>query len=380
MISVDNYLNETTRHAHVILPGPSPLEQPHFDDLHLGLGRRAAARTGAIRSSRRRPTGPHEWEILTRLGWLCTGQARTTTSTSTTLDDGFFAALCRGAGLDAADDRSPQLRRAAARSASLDLQVRTGPWGDRYGEVPDGLTLEQIKAQPHGIDLGPMVPACRRDGRARPTAASTSRPSTSSATCPASRRASPSAPTTGSVLVSRRHLRSNNSWMHNVKVLVKGKDRCTLLVHPDDAARHRARRRRPRPRDARRPGSVEVPVEVSDEMMPGVVSLPHGWGHDRPGTRHGGRPGARRREQQPARARHFVDPLSNNARGQRHPGRGRARLTVRAVSIAPGCAAAYDARNLRARSVDQGDTMKKLLIILILAAIGIAVAKKVREA
>ena len=88
----------------------------------------------------------------------------------------------------------------------------------------------------------------------------------------------------GLVLVSRRHLRSNNSWMHNVKVLVKGKDRCTLLVHPDDAGRTGlvdggiAR-------VSSEAGTLEVPVEVSDEMMPGVVSLPHGWGHDVDGIR-----------------------------------------------------------------------------------------------
>jgi anaerobic selenocysteine-containing dehydrogenase len=88
----------------------------------------------------------------------------------------------------------------------------------------------------------------------------------------------------GLLLVSRRHVRSNNSWMHNVTVLVKGKDRCTLLIHPEDAATAGivdggvAR-------VTSEAGSLEVPVEVSDEMRPGVVSLPHGWGHDKPGTR-----------------------------------------------------------------------------------------------
>jgi anaerobic selenocysteine-containing dehydrogenase len=88
----------------------------------------------------------------------------------------------------------------------------------------------------------------------------------------------------GLVLVSRRHLRSKNSWMHNVDVLVKGKDRCTLLVHPDDATRH-GLADGARALVSSEAGQVEVPVEVSDEMMPGVVCLPHGWGHDRPGTR-----------------------------------------------------------------------------------------------
>ena len=84
--------------------------------------------------------------------------------------------------------------------------------------------------------------------------------------------------------MSRRHLRSNNSWMHNVKVLVKGKPRCTLLVHPVDAARSGLA-------DGdvatvrSEAGTIEVPVEVTDGIRAGVVSLPHGWGHDKEGTR-----------------------------------------------------------------------------------------------
>ena len=86
------------------------------------------------------------------------------------------------------------------------------------------------------------------------------------------------------VLIGRRELRSNNSWMHNLNVLVKGKERCTMHVHPDDAARlgltdgANARVRS-------RVGEVEVPVEITDAIMPGVVSIPHGWGHDAPGAK-----------------------------------------------------------------------------------------------
>jgi anaerobic selenocysteine-containing dehydrogenase len=88
----------------------------------------------------------------------------------------------------------------------------------------------------------------------------------------------------GLVLISRRHVRSNNSWMHNVKVLVKGKDRCTLLIHPEDAARTGVVDGA-LARISSEAGSIEAPVEVSDEMMPGVVCLPHGWGHDKEGAR-----------------------------------------------------------------------------------------------
>lgn len=310
MISIDNYLNETTRFADVILPGPSPLETPHFDEVLWGW----AARSGANWSDPVFPPTadrPDEGRIVARLGWLCTG-GKNEDFDFETLDDAWFGALCRSQKLDAADI-IPRYDGGGAERI-IDLQVRTGPWGDRYGEVPDGLTLEQIKAQPHGVDLGPMVPrvdemVCTPDGlvdlapeyivgdlpRLRSRIAETGTAMTDG----------------GFRLVSRRHLRSKNSWLHNVKVLVKGKDRCTLLVHPEDAEGvglvdgGRAR-------VTSEAGCVEVPVEVSDEMMPGVVSLPHGWGHDRPGTRlsvareHAGV------NNNLLAPMHFYDTLSNN--------------------------------------------------------------------
>ncbi len=128
-----------------------------------------------------------------------------------------------------------------------------------------------------------MIAAGPRDPRDAEPAASTSRPRSSSPTSPAS-PARVERRVDGLLLTSRRHLRSNNSWMHNVKVLVKGKDRCTLLIHPDDARRTGVDRRRRRPGELRGRQRRD-PVEVSDEMMPGVVSMPHGWGHDKAGTR-----------------------------------------------------------------------------------------------
>ena len=374
MISVDNYLNETTRFADVILPGPSPLETPHFDELLWGW----AARSGANWSDPVFPPSadrPDEGRIVARLGWLCTG-GKNEDFDFETLDDAWFTALCRSQRLDAADIL-PQYD-GGGPERIIDLQVRTGPWGDRYGEVPDGLTLEQIKAQPHGIDRGPMVPrvdemVCTPDGLIDLA------PEYIVGDLPRLRARIAETADGGFRLVSRRHLRSKNSWMHNVKVLVKGKDRCTLLVHPDDAARRRAGRRRSCPGDVgggQRRGAGRG--ERRDDARRGVAAPRVG---SRPsGHPHGGGPGARRRQQQPARPHALLRHALEQPRGQRHPGRGRAGLARSDRLIAPGSPATYDAANLRARSVDQGDTMKKLLIILILAAIGIAVAKKVREA
>jgi anaerobic selenocysteine-containing dehydrogenase len=306
MISVDNYLNETTRFAHVILPGPSPLETPHFDEVILGWAARSVANWSdpVFPPS---PDRPDEAEIVAHLGWLCTGRSNADFDFAA-LDDGWISALCMYQGLDPADVLARYDHGGVERM--IDLTVRAGPWGDRYGEVPDGLTLDEIRAHPHGIDLGPMVPrvdemVCTPDGLIDLA------PEYIVGDLPRLQARIDSTDDDGLRLVSRRHLRSKNSWLHNVKVLVKGKDRCTLLVHPEDAAEvglvdgGRAR-------VTSEAGSVEVPVEVSDEMMPGVVSLPHGWGHDRPGTRlsvareHAG---VNNNLLAPT---HFYDTLSNN--------------------------------------------------------------------
>lgn len=281
MISIDLWLNETTRHADVILPGLSPLEQPHHDDLILLFAIHSIANYSApVFDPGDRP---HEWEILIRLTGLCTGTPAEDVDVAA-IDDGFFDYLAFTRGLDGA-----ALRKHYAASGLgggperiLDLTLRTGPFGDQYGTNPGGLTLDLLKANPNGIDFGPMVsqvpdilgtpekkirlaPQYLLDDLPR-LAARLERPAESL------------------VLVSRRHLRSNNSWLHNVPALMKGKDRCTLLIHPDDAARCGVA-----DDDVvtvkSAAGEIKVPVEITDAIMPGVVSLPHGWGHGKPGTR-----------------------------------------------------------------------------------------------
>jgi anaerobic selenocysteine-containing dehydrogenase len=305
MISVDNALNETTQHAHVILPGLSALEQPHFDDLIAMWAVRSAGKfSPAIFPATGRP---QEWEILAVLGGLCAGMPLAEID-SAAMDDGFFMALCAAKNVDPGtimpmyDSRGPE--------RLLDLQIRTGPFGDRYGERPGGLTLQSFRDAPHGIDMGPLVPRLN-EVLATPSGKIELAPPYITADVPRL-AARLERPRDGLVLVSRRHLRSNNSWLHNVEVLVRGRDRCTLLIHPDDAARCGVRCGTPA-RVTSEAGSLEVPVEVSDEMMPGVVSLPHGWGHDKAETRqrvaraHAGvnsnllAPGA------------LTDPISNNA-------------------------------------------------------------------
>jgi anaerobic selenocysteine-containing dehydrogenase len=279
MISVDLWLNETTRHADVILPGLSPLEQPHHDDLILNFAVNSIANYSAPVFEPDQPDRPHEWEILVRLTGLCTGVPAEDVDVAA-IDAGYFDYMAFTQGFDGAAIRSHYTHGGPERV--LDLTLRTGPFGDRYGERPDGLTLDKLKAEPNGINFGPMQPRL-------PDVLGTS---------DAKVRLAPQyllddLPRLASrldrdpedlVLVSRRHLRSNNSWLHNVGPLMRGRDRCTLLMHPADAGRHGITDGA-LVRVASSAGALEVPVEVTEAIREGVVSMPHGWGHGQPGTR-----------------------------------------------------------------------------------------------
>ena len=203
--------------------------------------------------------------------------------------------------------------------------LRTGPYGDGFGADPEGLTLAVLEAHPHGIDFGPLQPRIPEALRTP-----TGRIELAPQIClddVARLRAALDAPRPDLVLVGRRDLRSNNSWMHNLPVLVKGKDRCTLQVHPDDAAHAGVVDGAPvRVRSAA--GEVVVPVEITDAVRPGVVSLPHGWGHDRPGTRMNVAAARGGCQQQRARAQRPLRPALGQRGAQRHPRRARTRLTA----------------------------------------------------
>jgi anaerobic selenocysteine-containing dehydrogenase len=304
MISVDLWLNETTRHADVILPGLSPLEQPHHDDLILLFAIRSIANYSApVFDPGDRP---HEWEILIRLTGLCTGTPAEDVDVAA-IDNGFFDYLAFTRGVDGAEIRRRYDRGGPERM--LDLTLRTGPFGDRYGENPGGLTLDMLKANPNGIDFGPMVPQLP-DILGTPDKKIRLAPQYLLDDLPrlAARMERSAEPL---VLVSRRHLRSNNTWLHNVPALMKGNDRCTLLIHPDDAAR-RGIADNAVVTVKSEAGEIKVPVEVTDSIKPGVVSMPHGWGHGKPGTRMSvanGSPGANTNALSPPT---FIDEPSGN--------------------------------------------------------------------
>ena len=315
MLAVDNYLNETSRHAHVILPGLSPLEQPHYDELIWSWAVRNAGKYSPALFEPE-PGRPHEWQILLTLSAILQGQKASEVDTGP-LDDLFFAGLVASLaalpqsgihGRDPGEIVSQSAGRGPERI--LDFAIRSGPWGEGYGANPEGLTLEVMARHPHGLDKGALEPRL-------PGILET--PDGKIDLAPAyicgdleRLRVRMTRDREDGVLISRRHLRSNNSWMHNLPTLMSGRDRCTLLIHPEDIQRWGLEDGK-LARVISESGSLEVPVEASEDMLPGVVSLPHGWGHDKPGARlsvAARSPGVCNNVLAPGE---FVDTLSGNA-------------------------------------------------------------------
>jgi anaerobic selenocysteine-containing dehydrogenase len=294
VVSVDIYRNETSRHADVILPAPSALEKPHYDVALLQLGVRNIANwSDAVLPL---PDGQlDEWEVLARLALIAQGLggAQETrlgaTADPAVVDDLVIGSLVGAAVADEhgplhgrdADELLAALAPRTGPARIVDFYLRSGPYGDHFGTTERGLTLDALIAAPHGVDLGPLQPRMP-DGLRTPSGMIEIAPEPILGDLPRMEAAA-HRPRDGVVLVGRRDLRSNNSWMHNVEVLVRGKPRCVLHVNPDDAVAA-GLADGGLAKVTSRVGAVVVPVEVTDGIRPGVVSLPHGWGHDLPGT------------------------------------------------------------------------------------------------
>jgi anaerobic selenocysteine-containing dehydrogenase len=284
VVSIDFYLNETSRFAHVILPTTPPLERDNYDMAFHALSVRNAAKWSPA-ALPRPADARHLWEVLAELAGRLAG------ADAAAADELMLAGLLAakvGPG-SACPDVAPAQARARlgderGPARLLDLMLRAGPYGDRFDDSAPGLSLAKLKAAEHGVDLGPLEP--RLPGMlATQSGAIELAPEMLVADGQRLLRGLAEPLRRGGLLlIGRRHLRSNNSWMHNLPALAKGKERCTLLVHPDDA-RALGLEAGGRARVRSRVGSLEAPVEISDAMMPGVVSLPHGHGHDAPGAR-----------------------------------------------------------------------------------------------
>ncbi|MDV9032074.1 molybdopterin oxidoreductase family protein [Pseudomonas sp. RAC1] len=247
MLSIDLYINETTRHADLILPSTSALENDHYDSTFNLLAVRNVTRFN--RAILAKPQGAlHDWEI--------------------------FVGLARAFAERAALELKPTLPPAQM----IDLALRTGPRGEAS---PWNLSLQTLDAHPHGLDLGPLQANLATRLRT-PAQAVQAAPQVLLDDLQRLARQVPMAPDQ-LLLIGRRHVRSNNSWMHNYHRLIKGKPRHQLLMHPQDLQQRQLEDGQ-WVRVRSRTGSLEVQVLASDEVMPGVVSLPHGWGHARQGV------------------------------------------------------------------------------------------------
>ena len=292
LVCVDVYLNETSRSAHVVLPPASPLARSHYDVVFSSL----AVRNVANYSPPTLPLQPgekDEADILLRLAAIAAGISSGPDDPASPEDQVDAMVAAELAGRLVADpssrvhalDPADLLEVVAGRrrvERLLDMLLRAGPYGAGLGGPDDGLTLATLEASPHGVDLGPLAPRLPEvlrtpSGRVELAPVQVLQETARLAATLGDE------PAGGFVLVGRRQLRSNNSWLHNLPLLSGGTNRCTLQLHPEDAAgldvveggevlvRSRV-------------GELRVPAEITDAIMRGVVSLPHGWGHGLPGS------------------------------------------------------------------------------------------------
>jgi anaerobic selenocysteine-containing dehydrogenase len=286
MVSVDIYLNETSKHAHVFLPASRILTRSHYDYTLYNLAIRSVANWSA-------PVFPaaegemHEWEIMLRLGAIAAGLGADVDVDQ--LDDDYAREVAGGVAAKfdrTADDVLAMVSHRRGPDRILDMHLRAGAFGDHFGSNPGGLSIDVLEANPHGIDYGGLQPRIEQVLR---TASGKVELAPTLVIADVARLAeSLDRLADGSklLLTGRRHVRSNNSWMHNVRILMKGKSRCTMHINPSDATRlglvdgGSAR-------VSSRSGAIEIAVEVTDSVMAGVVSIPHGFGHGHQGARMG---------------------------------------------------------------------------------------------
>lgn len=286
MLSIDRYVNETTRHAHLIIPTPDVCEMPDFPVIFSPFMVRSYAKWSSPLFAPT-PGMPRDYEVFLEI------TARLAGKTTAEVEEGFVRIMLQQqlgrdpalAGVDVEKARAA-LGNTPGPARICDLLVRSGVHGDGFGVRPGGLTLAAIQAMPGGVvDKGPIEVAGLDALLHTPDKKVHLAPDILAADVPRlTTELHKPRNKESMLLIGRRQLRSNLSWMHNVHALVKGSDRCTLLVNPDDANRLGLRTGM-KARVCSRVGQVDAPVEVSDEMMAGVVCLPFGWGHDEPGTR-----------------------------------------------------------------------------------------------
>ncbi|EME50597.1 oxidoreductase [Rhodococcus ruber BKS 20-38] len=282
MVCIDGYLNETTRYADVVLPPPPLTTRGHHDLALTHFQVRNVARYTAPLLE----PGPGEmpeWQILLRLTGIVRGEPE---RPITELDDEVATTAIRRAAKLAGCEVDDVVRATEGRTGPqrlLDLRLRSGPYGDRFGAVPGGLTLELLERTPDGIDYGPLQPRVPEVLRT-PNGRINLLPDALAADLPRLRDAL-AQPVPELVLVNRRQRRGMNSWLHNA-LPQPDAGQCALYMNPFDAA-ERNLVDGDTVRIASKTGAVVAELHITDAMRQGVVSLPHGWGHHGPGLRTG---------------------------------------------------------------------------------------------
>jgi anaerobic selenocysteine-containing dehydrogenase len=284
LVCLDYYCNETTRHADLILPPTGPLERGHYD---------LALNHFAVRNVARWSDPVLAPEPDSRDGWHTSLELARRLMGLEALDiaqvDALVLRQLAGLALEASRFKSQlsleQVLEAAGREPGperiVDVLLRLGPYGDGCGVRPEGLSLARVKQHEHGLDLGPLVPMLPghlASGSGKIELA----PERILADLPRLEAWLTDAAPPALRLINRRDPRSMNSWLHNLPALARGRDRCTLQMHPDDAAA-RGLAAGSQALLRTRVGEIRVPVEISEDVMRGVVSLPHGFGHAGPG-------------------------------------------------------------------------------------------------
>jgi anaerobic selenocysteine-containing dehydrogenase len=283
-VAIDFYINETTRHAHLILPTPAPSEQSGYEVALYLLSVRNVAKWSQpivpVPDER-----PETWQVFSAIGARLLGMGQLPEQA---IDDFVFKQFATHAIADGrwegltVDEVLAKVDGKIGPPRIIDMLLRIGPHGDGFGRRPGGLTLGVLQQSPHGIDLGPLEPRLSEVLDTASGAIELAPPLMVSDL--ARLRARVAAQRDELVLIGRRQMRYSNSFMHNLPALVKGRDTCTLQVSAKDADRiglaHGGAAR-----VTSRVGSIVAPVEITDDLMPGVVSLPHGWGHDDPASR-----------------------------------------------------------------------------------------------
>lgn len=250
MVSIDYFVNETSRHANIILPPVSPLERDHYDITFNGFAVHNVAKYSPA-LFKKKSSEKHDWEINLELAKRLDKNAPFATKVERWLTKMF----------------GPKFL--------LDQGLKRGP----HKEV----NLNALKKNPHGIDLGPldnMLP----QGLKHKDKQIHLNVDFYQADLARVKEVMQQYDDSQILLIGRRHVRSNNSWLHNSHRLVKGKSRCTLMLHPE-TAKQQGIEDGEMVKVTSRVGSVLIQAEVTDELMPGVVSIPHGWGHGRKGVK-----------------------------------------------------------------------------------------------